>query len=125
MIRPPHLPVRARTLVLAVLLVLLQYPLWLGQGGWLAIHQADRKAAAQLAVNAQLQERNDVLAADVQDLQKGGDAIEERARSELGMVKPDELFVRIVHGPLPAGPAPAQPLPSTQNHVTKNQAHNP
>ena len=89
------------------------------------MHQAEQKAAAQLAVNAQLQERNDVLAADVQDLQKGGDAIEERARSELGMVKPDELFVRVVHGPLPAGPAPARPLPPTQNQVTKNQAHNP
>ena len=125
MVRIPRPPIRSRTLILALLLALLQYPLWLGQGGWLAVHQADEKVAAQLAVNTQLQARNDVLAADVQDLQKGGDAIEERARSELGMVKPNELFVRLVRGPLPAEPAPLQAVPPTQNQVRKNQAHNP
>ena len=123
MIHRIRLPIRSRTLVLAVLLALLQYPLWLGQGGWLAVHQADERVAAQAGVNAQLQARNDVLAADVQDLQKGGDAIEERARSELGMVKPNELYVRIVHGPLPVQPALA--TTPAQNQVIKNQAHNP
>ena len=123
MVRLSRLPLRARTLVLALLLALLQYPLWLGQGGWLDVHQAERKAAAQMAVNAQLQERNDVLAADVQDLQKGGDAIEERARSELGMVKPDEIYVRLVHGPLPV--APAAPQSPNPNPVTPKQSHDP
>ena len=121
MVRLSRLPLRARTLVLALLLALLQYPLWLGQGGWLDVHQAEQKVAAQTAVNAQLQERNDVLAADVQDLQKGGDAIEERARSELGMVKPNEIYVRLVHGPLPAVPAAPQP----PNPVPPKQAHKP
>ncbi len=118
-------PLRSRTLVLALLLALLQYPLWVGQGSWLAVRRADEKVAAQVAVNAQLQARNDVLAADVQDLQKGGDAIEERARSELGMVKPDEIYVRIVRGPLPTAPAAPQPAPQTQNQVKENQAHHP
>ena len=78
------------------LLALLQYPLWLGEGGWLAVRDGARKIAAQETRNLALRERNDALLADVTDLKQGRDALEERARNELGLVAPDEWFVRVV-----------------------------
>jgi cell division protein FtsB len=83
-------------IILGVLIVLIQYPLWLGKGGWVRAWDNDRQLAAQQAHNYRLQERNDALEADVRDLKQGSEAIEERARFELGMVRQDEVFVQIV-----------------------------
>ena len=82
--------------ILAALIVLIQYPLWLGKGGWVHAWEAEGKLAAQLDKNRQLELRNASLAADVTDLKHGTDAIEERARYELGLVKKDEVFYQIV-----------------------------
>lgn len=87
-------------LALAALLVLIQYPLWLGKGGWVRAWDVDRQLQAQRSENARLQARNDALAAEVRDLKQGMAAVEERARFELGMVRQDEVFVQIVE---PAG----------------------
>jgi cell division protein FtsB len=86
------------TPLLVALIVLLQYSLWLGDGGWFKIWSQSREVERQAVLNAQLRERNDTLSAEVKDLKEARDAIEERARSELGMVRPDEVFVRVVPG---------------------------
>lgn len=86
-------------ILLAAILVLLQYRLWLSHDGLpslLRLHQAVEK---QRIDNAELKVRNQVLAAEVQDLKSGLDALEERARSELGMVKPGETFFQIIDKP--------------------------
>jgi cell division protein FtsB len=82
------------TWILMALIVLLQYPLWLGKGGWLRVWDMDRQVAAQRDVNQKLETRNAGLDAEVRDLKAGFDAIEERARYELGLVKPGEVFVQ-------------------------------
>ena len=82
--------------ILGALIVLIQYPLWLGKGGWLRAWEVDRQLSAQKAKNAQLEQRNAGLAAEVRDLKTGTEAIEERARHELGMVRPDETFHQYV-----------------------------
>lgn len=74
---------------------LLQYPLWLGKGGWLKVWEYDRQLQQQKEVNRKLEIRNAGLDAEVRDLKQGYDAIEERARFELGMIKQDESFVQI------------------------------
>ncbi len=74
---------------------LLQYPLWVGKGGWLKVWEYDRQLQAQKEVTRKLEIRNAGLDAEVRDLKQGYDAIEERARFELGMVKQDETFVQI------------------------------
>jgi cell division protein FtsB len=81
--------------VLAALIVLIQYPLWAGKGGWIHAWEAEQKLAAQRARNQQLELRNASLEAEVKDLKQGTDAIEERARYELGMIKKDEVFFQI------------------------------
>jgi len=83
------------TLVLVALIVLLQYPLWLGKGGWLRAWDVDRQLASQRDVNQKLETRNAGLDAEVRDLKTGYEAIEERARFELGYVKPGEVFVQV------------------------------
>jgi len=83
------------TLVLVALIVLLQYPLWLGKGGWLRVWDMDRQLQAQREINQQLEQRNAALDAEVRDLKNGYDAIEERARYELGLVKDGEVFVQV------------------------------
>ena len=83
-------------IVLAALIVLIQYPLWLGKGGWLRVWDVDRQVTAQKTKNGELQRRNAGLAAEVNDLKTGTEAIEERARFELGMVRPDEVFYQYV-----------------------------
>ncbi|HZO01711.1 MAG TPA: cell division protein FtsB [Burkholderiales bacterium] len=82
--------------VLAVLIVLIQYPLWLGKGGWLRAWEMDRQVEIQKGKNRQLETRNAGLAAEVRDLKQGTEAIEERARQELGMLRPDEVFYQFV-----------------------------
>jgi cell division protein FtsB len=90
---------RLLALVLAALIVLIQYPLWLGRGGWLRAWDLDRQVAAQKAANDKLQARNEALEAEVRDLKSGVEAIEERARYELGMVRQDEVFFQFVDTP--------------------------
>jgi cell division protein FtsB len=90
---------RAVILILVVLLLLLQYPLWLGKGSWLKVWDLHRQVEAQQQVNQQTQTRNAVLDAEVRDLKQGTAAIEERARSELGMIKRDEVFYQILENP--------------------------
>ena len=90
--------------LLALLIVGLQYPMWLGKGGWLRVRELDRQVSAQQHVNTELAGRNAALDADVRDLKQGFEAIEERARSELGMIRQDEVFFQL---PVPAQPAGA------------------
>ncbi len=85
--------------VLAIAVVLLQYPLWLGEGGWLRVREGAQKIDIQLALNQRLETRNASLLAEINDLKQGRDAIEERARNDLGLVAPDEWFVRVVPAP--------------------------
>ena len=89
-------------LTLAALILLLQYPLWLGRGSWLRVWDLDRQVQARKDANARLQVRNSALDAEVRDLKQGFDAVEERARCELGMIKNDEVFFQVVP---PAAPA--------------------
>jgi cell division protein FtsB len=85
--------------ILAALILLIQYPLWLGKGGWLRVSEVDRQLASQQAKNGQLEARNTALEAEVRDLKQGLEAIEERARYELGMIKKDEVFFQVVEKP--------------------------
>ena len=82
--------------VLVALVVLIQYPLWLGKGSWLRAWQVEEGLAKQKAKNSQLEARNAGLAAEVRDLKQGTEAIEERARYELGLIRPDEVFIQVV-----------------------------
>ena len=83
-------------LAFLVLIAALQYPMWLGKGGWLQVREFDRQLAAQKDSNAKLKLRNDALDADVRDLKTGFEAIEERARSELGMIRQDEIYFQLL-----------------------------
>jgi cell division protein FtsB len=83
------------SVALVALVVLLQYPLWLGKGGWLRVWDVDRQLQQQKENNKKLEVRNGGLDAEVRDLKQGYDAIEERARFELGMIKQDEVFVQV------------------------------
>jgi cell division protein FtsB len=83
------------TVGLLGLIGLLQYPLWVGKGGWLKVWEYDRQLQAQKEVTQKLEIRNAGLDAEVRDLKQGYEAIEERARFELGMVRQDESFVQI------------------------------
>jgi cell division protein FtsB len=82
-------------LVLVALIAALQYPMWLGKGGWLRVRELDRQVAAARETNDKLKARNDALDADVRDLKSGYEAIEERARGELGMIRRDEVFFQL------------------------------
>ena len=93
-------------LVLALLLAWLQYRFWFGPGNSGEVMTLEAQVANQRRDNAGLQQRNDALAAEVKDLKEGQAAIEERARSELGMIKPGEKFYRVVED---APVAPARP----------------
>jgi len=81
--------------ILAGLIVAIQYPLWLGKGGWMRAWEVDRQVDARKEKNGALEQRNGALAAEVRDLKQGFDAIEERARYELGMIKGDEVFFQV------------------------------
>ena len=95
---------RILAIVLGTLLIAIQYPLWLGKGGWMRVWQLDRQVSERKENNRRLQARNQGLDAEVRDLKQGTDAIEERARYELGMVKQDEVFFQILKKD-PAAPA--------------------
>jgi cell division protein FtsB len=100
---------RIIALVLIALLAWLQYRLWFGNGGAREVETLQRQVREQAHANAGLKQRNDTLAAEVVDLKSGEAAVEERARSELGMIKPGETFYRVVDREQ-ALPADAEPL---------------
>ncbi len=83
-------------LSLAALLLLIQYPLWLGKGGWLRVWDLDQQVDAAREKNDELKARNAKLNSEVQDLKDGTGAVEERARYELGMIKENEIFIQIL-----------------------------
>lgn len=87
---------RGLTLIFIIIILLLQYPLWLGKGSWLRVWEIDRQLTIQKDLNHKLHVRNQSLDAEVRDLKQGYDAIEERARNELGMIKQDEIFFQIL-----------------------------
>lgn len=87
---------KALTLLFVILIALLQYPLWLGKGSWLRVWDLSRQLATQQEKNSALKARNETLDAEVRDLKSGRAAIEERARSELGMIKQDEVFYQVL-----------------------------
>jgi len=106
--------VRWLAFILVALIVALQYPMWLGKGGWLQVRETDRALAAQREANAKLKARNEALDADVRDLKTGTEAIEERARAELGMIRSDEVFFQLQPaGAQPVATAPAQVPPGS------------
>src|SRR5512143_4074399 len=94
------------SLILVALILLLQYPLWLGKGGWLKVWDLNRQVEVQKQTNQKTQARNAVMDAEVRDLKQGSEAIEERARSELGMIKRGEVFFQ-VSGEQASSPASA------------------
>ncbi|HKE41622.1 MAG TPA: cell division protein FtsB [Casimicrobiaceae bacterium] len=102
---------RILAVIFALLIIGLQYPMWLGKGGWLRVRELDRQIEAQSRFNADLKARNAALDADVRDLKQGYEAIEERARSELGMIRQDEVFFQLAVPP--------------RNTATKNPAPDP
>jgi len=82
--------------VFVLLIILLVYPLLFGKGSWLRVWNVNQQVKQQEAQNLLDKQRNDALKADVRDLKQGNDAVEERARSELGMIKPDEEFYQVI-----------------------------
>ena len=103
---------RIVTIVVAVLLVLIQWPLWFGKGGWLRVSELERQLAAQKTVNAGLSERNAQVAAEVASLREGRGAIEERARHDLNMVRDGETFFQLIGSR--ADPAPPASMDSSR-----------
>ena len=91
---------RFLALALVLLIALIQNPLWFGKGGWLRVWDLDRQIDAQRDTNTQLAVRNAALNAEVLDLKQVYDVIEERVRSDLGMIKQDEVFVQIPEKPV-------------------------
>lgn len=100
------------SLILVTLILLLQYPLWLGKGGWLKVWDLNRQVEAQKQANLKTQNRNAVMDAEVRDLKQGTEAIEERARTDLGMIKPNEVFFQIVDGKPVSPPASSAVAPA-------------
>ena len=95
---------------LAVALILLQYRIWISDDGLRGVDRLQRAVAAQQKLDATLAERNSRLAAEVQDLKAGTAAIDELARSDLGMIGPNETFYQVVEPPpLAAATSPASP----------------
>jgi len=101
---------RLLLLVLVALAGLIQYPLWMGRGGWLSVWDMQEHVATQRAINDGLRARNVALLAEVDDLRTGTEAAEERARAELGMMRQGELFVQV----LPPDVKPPELKPSTK-----------
>jgi len=88
--------VRLIVIGLTLMLILIQYPLWLGKGSWLRVWDLSRQLDSALVKEQELRERNAKLASEVQDLKEGTGALEERARYELGLIKDNETFVQIL-----------------------------
>lgn len=105
---------RLITIALAVLLVLIQYPLWLGKGGWLSVADMQGQVEATRLKTEQLTARNAKLDSEVDDLREGTGAVEERARYDLGMIKQNEIFVQVLRkneAPVESMTVPPPPPP--------------
>lgn len=87
---------RILAIILGLLLLVLQYDLWLSDGSLATIWRLQQEIIAQENENKIISERNEALVAEVKDLKKGGAAIEERARNELGMIKKGETYIQVV-----------------------------
>ncbi|WP_371189560.1 cell division protein FtsB [Thalassotalea maritima] len=87
---------RILTAILAIFLILLQYRLWFGKNSVPDYWQQQKSVVAQQDINKQLQHRNKLLWADIKDLRNGLEAVEERARNELGLIKEGETFIRVI-----------------------------
>ena len=85
------------SIILFSLLILIQYPLWFGKGSWYDVFKLKQEFNQQYKINSELSKENFALKAEVLDLTNGSDAIEERARHELGMVKEDEFFFQVLN----------------------------
>lgn len=92
---------RILLMVLLIVLMALQYKLWLGEGGFANVRRLEQRVAEQVEENKFLKQRNQELQAEVEDLRQGYEAIEERARSEMGMIRQDEEFYQVVPGTPP------------------------
>jgi cell division protein FtsB len=90
---------RILAVVLLILIAAIQTQLWFGKGGWIRVWELDRQVDAQRAANEKLRTRNAALDAEVRDLKTGYDAIEERARNDLGMIRQDEVFYQVIETP--------------------------
>ncbi|MBZ0091522.1 MAG: cell division protein FtsB [Sulfuricellaceae bacterium] len=84
------------TAFLVIMIAALQYPLWFAKGSWLRVWEVDQQINTQKTHNTSLKARNASMDAEVRDLKQGYEAIEERARSELGMIKQDEVFFQVL-----------------------------
>ena len=84
------------TFIFVALILVLQYPLWLGKGGWLNVISLNKQIDQQLKVNELIKSENDILLAVVQDLKNGTDVIEGKARFDLGLIKKNETFFLII-----------------------------
>ena len=102
------------TLILVILIAALQYPLWLGKGSWLRVWDLSQQIEKQKEDNAKLKGRNAILDAEVRDLKQGYAAIEERARSELGMIKQDEVFYQVIDNATAPPASSDQDQPATK-----------
>jgi cell division protein FtsB len=87
---------RLITLALTALLILIQFPLWMGKGGWLRVSELEQQVAVAQEKNENLRQRNAKLDSEVRDLKDGTGAVEERARFELSMIKQNEIYVQIL-----------------------------
>jgi cell division protein FtsB len=103
-------------LFITALLVLIQYPLWLGKGGWLRVWDLDQQVVAAQKRNEELRARNAKLNSEVLDLKDGTEAVGERARYELGMVKQNEIFIQVLD--------PGAKLPEAVNVAAPQAAPN-
>jgi cell division protein FtsB len=113
---------RTLTGILLGLLLLLQYPLWLGKGSWFQVWDKQQQLHEQQQVNAKLTTRNAAMYAEVRDLKQGLGAIEERARNELGMVRKNEVFYQILDAPPPPSPSLGElntPIADTSHGTTR------
>jgi len=104
---------RLLLLVIVALVALIQYPLWMGRGGWFSVWDMQAQVTDQRMINEGLIARNKALAAEVEDLRSGTEASEERARSELSMMRQGEVFVQILPPGVPSPELkPATKLPA-------------
>jgi cell division protein FtsB len=113
---------KALTLIFVILIALLQYPLWLGKGSWLRVWNVNQQISEQKEKNVTFKQRNETLNAEVRDLKQGNAAIEERARSELGMIKQDEVFYQVIDQALPMQPANPIPVMPLNDNAAENDS---
>ena len=85
------------TIIFFLLIILIQYPLWLADGGFITVVEKNKQIKVQKKINSILNKENMALIAEVNDLKKGSKAIEERARGELNMIKKGEIFFQIIN----------------------------